>query len=485
MSQQHTEPGNSTLTSLTAISPLDGRYHAKSQPLAEYASEAALMRYRAQVEIAWLQCLTQHPGITELNPLSTAALDYLSQLHADFSTADAAAIKHIEATCNHDVKAVEYWLRDKLTQAAPEALRAELSACAPFLHFACTSADINNTAYALMQRDLQQHVVLPQLHKILQHLTAFAHKHAKVAMLARTHGQAASPTTLGKEILVFASRLQQNIDLLQHHRLSAKFSGAVGNYHAHLAAYPELDWPHICQQFLQHQLGLQANPHTTQIEPHDHLSAWLQSLCGINQILTDLCRDLWGYISLGYLQQAAVATEVGSSTMPHKINPIDFENAEGNLGIANALAQHLAQKLPISRFQRDLSDSTAMRQLGSVVGYTAIAYQALLKGLNKISPNLTRIEEDLAPRWEVVTEAIQSVLRRHGVPDAYEQLKQLSRGQAIDQATLAAFIQTQPLPETVKQQLLQLTPLNYLGNAAQQATQPDINTTGIQNKDNV
>lgn len=457
------------LSPLTAISPLDGRYHQATAACAEFASEYALIRYRVQVEVNWLLHLAQCPEITEMPNFSSTATRFLHQLYQNFSLDDANAVKKLEQQTNHDVKAVEYWLREQC-HSAEKTIQAELIAAIPFIHFACTSEDINNTAYALMQRDLQQSILGPQLQTICDQLHNTAQQYASQAMLARTHGQAASPTTLGKEIKVFASRLEQT-----HHELSllpiyAKFNGAVGNYHAHLAAYPDLDWAKICSTFIEKTLQLTVNPHTTQIEPHDHLCAWLQILQRANNILTDFCRDMWGYISLGYLQQTPISGEVGSSTMPHKINPIDFENAEGNLGLANAMAQYLVQKLPISRWQRDLSDSTSLRNLGSIVAYSNLAYRALLRGLNKVSPDAELINRDLASHWEVLTEAVQSVMRRHGIADAYEQLKSFSRGQAIDAQQLRQFIQQLQIPETAKQQLLQLKPMSYLGNAVTQAT---------------
>lgn len=453
---------------LCAVSPLDGRYQRKTEMLRDYTSEFALIRYRVKVEVEWLLFLAELDAFDALPKLSQAAHTYIKKCATDFTVQQAAAVKQLESVTQHDVKAVEYWLRQQCSEQAPAALQTELSACIPFLHFACTSEDINNCAYALMQRDLSCEVLTPQWQHILDALNNMAKTYANTPMLARTHGQAASPTTFGKEIKVFSARLQSCQDALAQNRYSAKFNGAVGNYHAHLAAYPDLNWPHLCYDFLK-KLDLHHNPHTTQIEPHDHLCAWLQTLMRANNILLDCCRDFWGYISLGYLQQRLSQDEVGSSTMPHKINPIDFENCEGNLGLSNSLAEFFIRKLPVSRWQRDLSDSTCLRNLGSCIGYANISYQSLLRGLEKISVNEAHMREELKQHWEVLTEAVQSMMRRHGIDDAYEQLKKFSRGQAINKQQLHAFIEQTSLPATAKQQLLALAPENYLGNAAQQA----------------
>lgn len=468
-SNNHLKTTAHTRETLCALSPLDGRYQSKTAALRQFCSEFALIRYRIQVEVEWLITLAGLPEIDNLAEFSDEVIEDLRHYAQHFNLNDAERVKELEKTTNHDVKAVEYALREYCQNSK---FAAELEPAICYLHFACTSEDINNCAYALMQRDVLQNIMQPQLESLIKKLRQLAYDNASLAMLARTHGQAASPTTIGKELHVFITRLQNQLQALVAQPISAKFNGAVGNYHAHIAAYPEIDWPAVCGDFIREKLLLTSCPISTQIEPHDNLSAFLQHLCRINNILIDLCHDIWGYISLGYLQQKVISDEVGSSTMPHKVNPIDFENAEGNLGLSNALAEHFIRKLPISRWQRDLSDSTTLRNLGSIIGYGDIAYQSLQKGLNKIHPNTERLQQDLNNRWEVIAEAIQSVMRRYGVQDAYEQLKQLSRGQQINQELLHAFINKLNIPSEAKERLLKLTPEKYIGLAATQVPQP-------------
>ena len=450
------------LTPLTALSPLDGRYATKVSELRFTMSELGLMRYRLLIEIRWLIALAHATEMKEVKSLDKATQQKLEALISNFSFKDAEHIKKIEQTTQHDLKAVEYFIQEKFQADA------SLSHFIPFIHFACTSEDINNLAYSLMLNEARQTHLLPALHQIITILTAFAHQYADTPMLAKTHGQAASPTTLGKELANFVARLQQQYTHFKSIKLMGKFNGAVGNFSAHYAAYPQVDWPTLSQQLIN-ELGLEYNPYTTQIEPHDQLAHWLQTLVRINTILIDFNRDIWGYISLGYFTQKAVKGEVGSSTMPHKINPIDFENSEGNLGVANALANHLANKLPISRWQRDLTDSTVLRNLGSICGYSLVAYKGILSGLSKISANATAIQKDLESHWEVLAEAIQTVMRRYGVTDSYEQLKEFTRGKSIDAHAIQAFIATLSIPEAAKKQLQSLTPENYLGYAKQLA----------------
>lgn len=450
------------LTPLTAISPIDGRYAEKCNDLRDYFSEYALIRYRVVVEIQWLRSLSSHAGVPEVPRLSHAAEKYLDRIVDRFDETEAAAVKEIERRTNHDVKAVEYYIKERLKQ------NEELQNVVEFAHFACTSEDINNLAYAMMLRDARSQLLLPALDRLIAALTSFAHRHANRAMLARTHGQPASPTTLGKEFGVFVQRLRRQRKQFVGIELLGKISGATGNYNAHLIAYPDVDWPALANDMVN-ALGLSLNPATTQIEPHDFVAEYLHVLIRVNTVLVDACRDLWGYISMGYFRQRAIAGEVGSSTMPHKVNPIDFENAEGNLGMANAVMTHLAEKLPISRWQRDLTDSTVLRNLGVGIGYALIAYQAIDKGLSKLEVNITRLEADLEENWEVLAEAVQTVMRRFGLPEPYEQLKNLTRGKQVNRELLLAFIHTLPLPETEKRRLLALTPAQYTGNASQQA----------------
>jgi len=450
------------LSALTAISPLDGRYASKTSELRAVFSEYGLIRHRTHVEVRWLKALAGRPEITGIAPLSSEAAHALDAIAINFDLRDAQRVKNIEATTNHDVKAVEYFLKEKV------AGNRELEAVAEFVHFACTSEDINNLAYALMLREARAQVLLPHMDGIVRALEDLAREHAAVAMLARTHGQPASPTTLGKEIAVFVHRLRRQRAQLAALPLLGKINGAVGNFNAHYAAYPEADWPAIARAFVE-DLGLTWNPCTTQIEPHDFMAEYFAVVARFNTVLIDLCRDVWGYISLGYFTQKAVAGEVGSSTMPHKINPIDFENAEGNLGVGNALLEHLGAKLPISRWQRDLTDSTVLRNVGSALGHSLIAYQSVMRGLSRLDVNHAAIAQDLAEAWELLAEPIQTVMRRYGLQAPYEQLKALTRGRRVDQAALHAFIDAQDLPEKEKQRLKSMTPASYLGNAAAQA----------------
>jgi len=451
------------LTALTAISPIDGRYADKTAELRPIFSEYGLIRHRVQVEVRWLQALARHPGIPEVPPLSEAALRLLDGLVENFTVADAQRIKDIERITNHDVKAVEYRLKEKT------AGNAELEAVSEFIHFACTSEDINNLAYALMLREARAQVLLPQLDALGDAITRLAHQYADQPMLARTHGQPASPTTLGKEMANVAYRLKRQRAQLVAVPLLGKINGAVGNYNAHLAAYPELDWEDFARRFVTEDLGLDWNPYTIQIEPHDYMAEFFHAVMRANTVLLDFCRDLWSYIAIGYFRQKTVAGEIGSSTMPHKVNPIDFENAEGNLGVANALLDHLAAKLPVSRWQRDLTDSTVLRTLGVGLAHSLVAYQSCLKGLGKLEVNATALAADLDDNWEVLAEPIQTVMRRYGIEQPYEQLKALTRGQRVDRETLRAFIADLAIPADAKQRLLALTPASYTGNAAAQA----------------
>ncbi|WP_163647481.1 adenylosuccinate lyase [Modicisalibacter sp. 'Wilcox'] len=451
------------LSPLTALSPVDGRYASKAEPLREHFSEFGLIRARVTVEVRWLERLAAHPQITEVPPLSAEATAFLGRLVDEFSVADAERIKEIERTTNHDVKAVEYFLKEQVAGVP------ELHAVTEFIHFACTSEDINNLSYGVMLRDGLD-ALLPTLREVAAAVERLAHEHADQPMLSRTHGQTASPTTLGKEMANVAYRLKRQLRQIEAAEILGKINGAVGNYNAHLATYPEIDWAENARLFVE-GLGLTFNPYTTQIEPHDYIAELFDAVCRFNTILIDFDRDVWGYISLGYFKQRTVAGEIGSSTMPHKVNPIDFENSEGNLGLANALLTHLAQKLPISRWQRDLTDSTVLRNLGVGLAYGLIAYQATLKGVGKLEANPARLAEDLDNSWEVLAEPIQTVMRRYGIEKPYEKLKELTRGKRIDQAGFAAFIDTLELPEAVKAELKALSPATYVGNAAEQARQ--------------
>jgi adenylosuccinate lyase len=448
--------------SLTALSPLDGRYATKVETLRPIFSEFGLMRRRVEVEIEWLLAVADHPAIVELRPFDEHARAKLRTMIEDFSLTDATQIKQIELTTNHDVKAIEYFIKESI-EDEPTLARAE-----EFVHFACTSEDINNLAYALMLRDARDSVLLPALDALIAKLRELAHTHAELPMLSRTHGQTASPTTLGKEMANVAARLQRQRAQLARAGIPGKLNGAVGNFNAHVAAYPDVDWRALSKRFVE-SLGLQWNEYTTQIEPHDGIAEFCDCSRRINTILIDFARDAWGYISLGYFRQQLKAGEVGSSTMPHKINPIDFENAEGNLGVANALFAHFSEKLPVSRWQRDLTDSTVLRALGTAFGHTSVAFDSLQRGLAKLEVDQARITADLESAWEVLAEAIQTVMRRHGLPEPYEQLKELTRGKGITRESLREFIGMLDLPAEAKQRLLELTPSGYVGLATQLA----------------
>jgi len=443
---------------LTALSPLDGRYAGKVEPLRPIFSEFGLMHRRVLVEVRWLLALADEAAISEVPDLDTPARKFVMTLADGFSLQDAERIKAIERTTNHDVKAVEYFLKERIGE------HADLATAKEFVHFACTSEDINNLAYALMLRDARDGVLLPALDKLLATLKQMAHALAAQPMLSRTHGQTASPTTLGKEIANVVTRLQRQRAQIAAVALSGKINGAVGNYNAHVVAYPEVDWPALAQKFVE-SLGLDFNAYTTQIEPHDGIAEISDAIRRANTILIDFCRDVWGYISLGYFRQELRHGEVGSSTMPHKVNPIDFENAEGNFGVANALFAHFAEKLPISRWQRDLTDSTVLRALGTAFGHTQVALESLARGLSKLNAAPERIAADLDASWEVLAEAVQTVMRRYGLPEPYEQLKALTRGQGITRESMRAFIESQALPVDAKQRLLALTPATYTGLA--------------------
>ena len=452
-----------SLTSLTALSPLDGRYEKKTAALRAYFSEFALMRFRVHVEVEWLIALSAESAIAECATLVPADIDFLRTIVSTFSLADAERIKAIEATTNHDVKAVEYWLRERT------ASNASLVRAQAFIHFACTSEDINNLSHALMLKNARTDVLVPALNKVVTRLRALAHQHAHVAMLAHTHGQAATPTTLGKEMANVGYRLQRAIVVLTRVEIMGKINGAVGNYNAHLSAYPGIDWPSFAQRFVE-GLGIGFNPYTTQIEPHDCMAELFDAIARANTILIDLDRDIWGYISLGYFRQKIRAGEVGSSTMPHKVNPIDFENSEGNLGLANAVLRHMAEKLPVSRWQRDLTDSTVLRNMGVAFGYCLLAYDSLSRGLDKLEANEAKIAAHLDASWDVLAEPIQTVMRKHGITDAYEQLKELTRGKGgIDPESLSAFIANLAIPEVDKRALLELIPATYTGLAVKLA----------------
>ena len=450
------------ISTLKAISPTDGRYAEKVKDLRDIFSEYGLIRFRVLVEVRWLQCLSNEAAVPELAPLTSAIEGALNHIIDDFSIDDAERIKKIEATTNHDVKAVEYFIREKLGNG-PETDRLK-----DFLHFACTSEDINNLSYALMLRSARVDVLVPIMCDLRSKLDNLARENADLSMLSRTHGQTASPTTLGKEVANVIARLDRAQKQFSAVEILGKFNGAVGNYNAHAIAYPDADWPTIAHRFIE-SLGIDPNPYTTQIEPHDWTAEYCHALMRYNTILIDFSRDIWGYISLGYFKQSVSKNEVGSSTMPHKVNPIDFENAEGNFGMANAMLGHFAEKLPISRWQRDLTDSTVQRNLGSAVAYTVIALQSLLKGIGKLEVNSVAITTDVASAYEVLAEAVQTVMRRYGIPEPYEKLKALTRGQAVSKDILIEFIKTLDIPESEIERLLSLTPASYIGLAAQQA----------------
>jgi adenylosuccinate lyase len=451
------------LSTMTALSPLDGRYAGQTEPLRNLFSEYGLMKARIKVELEWLKMLAAEPGIEEVPAFSAATIAEIDDIILHFSESHAQAVKAIEARTNHDVKAIEYWLKERLSDN-PEIMNAS-----EFIHFACTSEDINNLSHALMLKSARNTVMLPALDGVIARLADLAHELAATPMMCRTHGQPATPSTMGKELANVVYRLRRQREQLVRQEILAKINGAVGNYNAHLAAYPQLDWESLCGRFVA-SLGLTFNPYTIQIEPHDYMAELFQTLGRINTILIDLNRDIWGYISLGYFKQKVKAGEVGSSTMPHKVNPIDFENAEGNLGLANALLSHLAEKLPVSRWQRDLTDSTVLRNMGVAMGYTLLGYSACLRGLNKLEANAAAMATDLDRCWELLAEPIQTVMRRYGIANPYEQLKELTRGKdGVTRETLAAFIRSLALPEEEKARLLALTPASYIGKAAELA----------------
>ncbi|NVE00745.1 adenylosuccinate lyase [Massilia sp. BJB1822] len=451
-------------STLSALSPLDGRYASKTDKLRPILSESGFMHHRVKVEIAWLQALSL-AGFDEIKPFPAAASALLDKLAAEFTEQDAARIKEIEAVTNHDVKAVEYWLKEQVKDVP------ELVAASEFIHFACTSEDINNTSHGMMLKAARDQVMLPALQGLVAKLTEIAHANAELPMLSRTHGQTASPTTLGKEFANVIARLQRAIARIAQVEILGKMNGAVGNYNAHLSAYPSFDWPAFSKNVIEQRLGLVFNPYTIQIEPHDYMAELFDAFARANTILLDLNRDIWTYVSLGYFKQKLKAGEIGSSTMPHKVNPIDFENSEGNLGLANAVLKHLSEKLPVSRMQRDLTDSTVLRNIGVGLGYTLLAYDSCLRGLNKLEVNPARLEQDLDANWEVLAEPVQTVMRRYGIANPYEQLKELTRGKGISKEALREFITGLAIPQEAKELLLAMTPANYTGIAAQLAKQ--------------
>jgi len=450
------------LSTLTAVSPADGRYGSKTAALRPIFSEYGLIAHRITVEVRWLQALSRHPQISEVPSFSSEANALLDSIVENFGEADAERVKEIESTTNHDVKAVEYFLKEKI------AGNAELEAVSEFIHFACTSEDINNLSHALMLKAGREQVMLPAAQKTIDQIRDLAHQHADKPMLSRTHGQPASPTTLGKEMANVVARLDRQYDQIAKVELLGKINGAVGNYNAHLSAYPDIDWAAFARDFVE-SLGLTWNPYTIQIEPHDYMAELFDATSRFNNILIDFCRDIWSYISIGYFKQKTVAGEVGSSTMPHKVNPIDFENGEGNLGIANALFDHLALKLPVSRWQRDLTDSTVLRNMGVGFAYTLIALQSIQRGIGKLEADEQRLADDLMNNWEVLAEPIQTVMRRYGIEKPYEKLKELTRGHRVDQAGMQAFVDNLELPDEAKAALRELTPGTYIGNAVEQA----------------
>jgi adenylosuccinate lyase len=450
-----------SLTTLNALSPLDGRYQTKLDALRPYFSEYALIKHRAWVEVEWLKALAAAKDLQEIAPLSAATIKELDAAIANFSEADAAQVKVIEARTNHDVKALEYWLKEKFDA------NLEVKKASEFIHFACTSEDINNLSHGLMLKSARDSVMLPFLSDLIAHLAALSHELADTPMLARTHGQTASPTTMGKELANVVYRLQRQQKQFKNNEILGKINGAVGNFNAHLSAYPNMNWESFAQKFVTN-LGLTYNPMTIQIEPHDYMAELYDCLARINTILIDLNRDIWGYISVGYFKQKVKAGEIGSSTMPHKVNPIDFENSEGNLGLANAVLRHMAEKLPISRWQRDLTDSTVLRNMGVAFGYTLLGYDSCLRGLNKLEINPEKLAQDLDASWEVLAEPIQTVMRRYGIANPYEQLKELTRGKGgINKASLHAFISGLDIPQEAKKMLLEMTPASYIGKATE------------------
>ncbi len=447
------------LSALTAVSPIDGRYGSKTRVLRTIFSEFGLLKYRTNVEIRWLQKLSATALIEEVPPFSPEVNTFLNAIIDEFDERDALRIKEIESVTNHDVKAVEYFLKEKV------AANAQLQAVSEFIHFACTSEDINNTAHALMLKEARDNVILPELRKLIGAIKTLAHQYRDVPMLTRTHGQPASPSTMGKEMANVVYRLERQYTQIEQVEILAKINGAVGNYNAHLSAYPDIDWHQFSEAFITESLGVSWNPYTTQIEPHDYIAELFDALTRFNTILIDFNRDIWGYIALGHFKQKTIAGEIGSSTMPHKVNPIDFENSEGNLGLANAIFQHLAQKLPISRWQRDLTDSTVLRNLGVGMGYALIAYSSTLKGISKLEVNQAVLEEELDQNWEVLAEPIQTVMRRYGIEKPYEKLKELTRGKRVNREEIRTFIDKLDLPEAEKMRLKAMTPLNYIGDA--------------------
>ena len=451
-----------TLSTLTALSPLDGRYAPKVESLRTHFSEYGLIRNRVRVEIEWLKALAAESRLPECPTFSSATVAQLDRIASGFSIDDAEAVKGIESRTNHDVKAVEYWLKDTLAD------NPEVTRVGEFIHFGCTSEDINNVSHALMLKDAVGAILLPELDRLIARLRDLAHRLAELPMLARTHGQPATPTTLGKEMANIAARLMHCRRKVSAVSLCAKFNGAVGNYNAHLAAYPEFDWEGFNRRFIE-SLGLEFNPYTIQIEPHDAMAELFDAMARTNTVVIDADRDIWQYISLGYFKQKLKEGEIGSSTMPHKVNPIDFENSEGNLGLANAVLRHLAEKLPISRLQRDLTDSTVLRNMGVAFGYTVLAFDSTLRGLNKLEANPERLAADLDDAWEVLAEPVQTVMRRFGVPNPYEQLKELTRGKGIERDALRQFIAKLPLPDADRKRLLDMTPASYIGKAAELA----------------
>ncbi len=451
-----------TLSALTALSPVDGRYASKTDKLRPFFSEYGLIKHRVLVEIRWLQALANHPAIKEVPEFSSEANRFLENILDNFSETDAARVKEIERTTNHDVKAIEYYLKEKIET------NAEVNAVSEFIHFACTSEDINNLSYALMLKGGRDEVLLPEIDQLIKALGNMATEYAEIPLLCRTHGQPASPSTLGKEMANVAYRAKRQRKQIAQVEILGKINGAVGNYNAHLSAYPEIDWQGFAKNFVE-SLGLNWNPYTIQIEPHDYMAELFDAVSRFNTIIIDYCRDIWAYISIGYFKQKVIAGEVGSSTMPHKVNPIDFENAEGNLGMANAMMTHLSQKLPISRWQRDLTDSTVLRTLGVGLGHTSIAIQSTLKGISKLEVNEEAIAADLDNNWEVLAEPVQTVMRRYGIEKPYEKLKELTRGQRINADIMQAFIESLDIPQQAKDHLLNMTPANYIGNAVSQA----------------
>ena len=450
------------LSALTALSPVDGRYGSKTTELRPFASEYGLIHHRVIVEIEWLKALADHPAITEVPAFSKQATELLNKIISDFNETDAQRVKDIESKINHDVKAVEYFIKEKFEQLD------ELNSICEFVHFACTSEDINNLSHALILKGSREVVLLPAMDALITTITDLAQEYAAIPMLARTHGQAASPTTVGKELANVVARLRRQRKLTASSPLLGKINGAVGNYNAHLSAYPDIDWQGFAEKFVS-SLGLEWNPYTTQIEPHDNVAELFHAISRFNTIVLDFDRDIWGYISNGYFKQKMISGEVGSSTMPHKVNPIDFENSEGNIGIANALLNHMAAKLPVSRWQRDLTDSTVLRNQGIALAYSLLAWKSTLRGCGKLEVNEQRLHEDLMANWEVLAEPIQTVMRRYAIEEPYEKLKALTRGKGINQETLKNFIEQLDIPETARKQLLDLTPASYTGNAEQQA----------------